>query len=82
MTWHPTPIEALAPPLVREDRQPLAFPVFLLQPREQLLAFTVVAEERHRGLREAHVRWTLPIFAPLVPSVFPADSFRHLIKRA
>ena len=34
------------------------------------------------GLENAHFRWTLPILAPLVPSIVPSDCFWPFTRRA
>jgi hypothetical protein len=58
---------------VREDRECFAFPVLLLKRAEQPLAAAGVRRNRTAASEKAHFRWTVPILAPLVPSVLPAD---------
>src|SRR3990172_5668050 len=76
MSWTARPI------LCARIESAWPWPCFFSSRARSVLPSVVCRRNSTAASEKAHFRWTLPILAPPIPSFLPADSWRHLIKRA
>ena len=67
--------------LVGEDGKGLGPSMLFPELLDEFLCGRVGPQKEYGGFGEGHFKWTFPIFAPPVPSLFPEELFSHFTSR-